>query len=406
MTLLRMQNRTPPIYCEESRDFQLFCRLYDTIVNGLLFDIDTITDLINTKDIRSSFLQLLQTKLGFFTPYSFNENTLRYVLSGFPHMVKYKGSLKSIEYAVNNFLKINNILSPVTVTYQKTPLLLQNGYTVPDHTIVVGISASLQEATILKEVFRYILPFGTGYYFYYYSTRSELTNILEADNAIILYVSDNINSVLRSGIPDDFETNPENYTDFMDAGFIKSEKSNNEIKGTNEMKRLIGGIDTINLITNTFGELGDLIFTSGTNNSFDAGNNLQFLGVHYGDDTLSQYITDNFSNTTLTSGRTIIVYNEKEYLYVSNDWQELKLLDNVKNFEDVESPTSYNIVYKDASTVYEDSNNPIDGANYDDPNKGYYIYNGSDWKPCTYPIYVIGQDATVYDAYDEPLEEE
>lgn len=386
MTLLRMQNRTPPIYCEESRDFQLFCRLYDTIVNGLLFDIDTITDLINTKDIRSSFLQLLQTKLGFFTPYSFNENTLRYVLSGFPHMVKYKGSLKSIEYAVNNFLKINNILSPVTVTYQKTPLLLQNGYTVPDHTIVVGISASLQEATILKEVFRYILPFGTGYYFYYYSTRSELTNILEADNAIILYVSDNINAILRSDTTDDF----------MDS-FKNS---------TNEKKRLIGGIDTINLITNTFGELGDLIFTSGTNNSFDAGNNLQFLGVHYGDDTLSQYITDNFSNTTLTSGRTIIVYNEKEYLYVSNDWQELKLLDNVKNFQDVESPTSYNIVYKDASTVYEDSNNPIDGANYDDPNKGYYIYNGSDWITCTYPIYVIGQDATVYDAYDEPLEEE
>ena len=386
MTLLRMQNRTPPIYCEESRDFQLFCRLYDTIINGLLFDIDTITDLIDTKDIRSSFLQLLQTKLGFFTPYSFNENTLRYVLSGFPHMVKYKGSLKSIEYAVNNFLKINNILSPVTVTYQKTPLLLQNGYTVPDHTIVVGISASLQEATILKEVFRYILPFGTGYYFYYYSTRSELTNILEADNAIILYVSDNINAVLRSDTEDDF----------MDS-FKNS---------TNEKKRLIGGIDTINLITNTFGELGDLIFTDGTNNSFDAGNNLQFLGVHYGDDTLSQYIIDNFSDTTLTPERTIIVYNEKEYLYISNDWQELKLLDNVKSFEDVESPTSYNIVYKDASTVYEDSNNPIDGANYDDPNKGYYIYNGSTWETCTYPVYVIGQDATVYDAYDEPLEEE
>ena len=67
MSLLRMQNRTPPIYCEESRDFQLLCRLYDTIVNGLLFDIETITDIINTKNIRSSFLQLLQTKLGFFT---------------------------------------------------------------------------------------------------------------------------------------------------------------------------------------------------------------------------------------------------------------------------------------------------------------------------------------------------
>ena len=94
-----------------------------------------------------------------------------------------------------------------------------------------------------------------------------------------------------------------------------------------------------------------MIFTDGTNNSFDAGNNLQFLGVHYSEDSLSSYISSNFSGVTLTSLRTIIVFNEKEYLYVSGNWQELKLLDNVKSFQDVESPTSYNIVYKDASTV-------------------------------------------------------
>lgn len=366
MTLLRMQNRTPPIYCEESRDFQLFCRLYDTIVNGLLFDIDTITDLINTKSIRSSFLQLLQTKLGFFTLYNFNENTLRYVLSGFPIMVKNKGSAKSIEYAVNTFLKINNILSPVTVTYQKTPLLLQNGYTIPDHTVVVGISASLQEAIILKEIFRYILPFGTGYYFYYYSTQSELSTFLEADNAIILYVSDNINAVLRS----------DTEGDFMDS-FKNS---------TNEKKRLIGAIDTVNLITNTFNELGDLIYTDGVNNSFDPGNNLQFLGVHYSEGSLSDYLSAHFDSNNFVNNRTIIVFNEKEYLYVSSDWQELKLLPNVRDIEDVENPASYNIVYKDASTVAD-----IDGAEYDDPNKGYYIYNGSTWDVCTYPIYVLGQ---------------
>lgn len=379
MTLLRMQNRTPPIYCEESRDFQLFCRLYDTIINGLLFDIDTITDIINTKDIRSSFLQLLQTKLGFFTIRTFDERTLRYVLSGFPTIVRYKGSVKSIEYAVNTFLKINNILSPVTVTYQKTPLLLNNGYTVPDHTIVVGISSSLQEAAILKEIFRYIIPFGTGYYFYYYSTQSELTTLLQADNAIILYVSDNINAVLRSAIPEDVEEHPENYIDFMDAGFVKS--------GTNEKKRLIGGIDTINLITNTFGELGDLIFTDGTNNSFDPGNNLQFLGVHYSDKTLSSYISEDLNNPTLTHLRTIIVFNEKEYLYVSNNWQELKLLPAVETLP-VSDNNAYDIRYKTTST------------------EGYYIYNGTSWSPCTYPIYVLGQYDMPYTPYEEPLEEE
>ena len=397
MTLLRMQNRTPPIYCEDSRDFQLFCRLYDTIVNGMLFDVDTITDIINTKSIRSSFLQLLQTKLGFFTLHSFDENTLRYVLSGFPLMVKNKGSVKSIEYAVNTFLKINNILSTVTVTYQKTPLLLNNGYTVPAHTIVVGISASLQEATILKEIFRYILPAGTGYYFYYYSTQSDLTTVLEADNAIILYVSDNINSILRSGIPDDFETHPENYTDFMDAGFVKN--------GTNEMKRLIGATDTINLITNYFGELGDKINTNDVNNSFSPGVDLLFLGVHYDEGTLSNYINEHFTDTEKVSGKTIIVYNEEEYLYINNAWQKINLIGTVKEYPS--SASAYDVVYKDASVYTTNSNGQII-LNQDDLTKGYYIYDGSSWSLCVYPIYVIGQpnDAITTSKYPHPLEED
>lgn len=383
MSLLRMQNRTPPVYCEESRDFQLLCRLYDTIVNGLLFDIETITDIINTKNIRSSFLQLLQTKLGFFTLHNFDENTLRYVLSGFPIMVKNKGSRIAIEYAVNTFLKINNILSPVTVTFQKTPLTLYNGYTVPDHTIVVGISASLQEATILEEIFRYILPAGIAYYFYYYSTTSELTKVLEDDNAIILYVSDNINSVLRS----------DDESDFMDS-FKDS---------TNEKKRLIGAIDTVNLITSTFGELGDKIYTDNENNSFAPGNDLLFLGVHYGSGTLDAYIAAHFSNTTKVSGKTIIVYNEKEYLYINNAWEYLELLPNVKTLPD--TGTAYNVVYKDASTYTVDSSGKY-VLNQDDPNKGYYIYNGSNWVTCTYPIYVLGQDATEHTPWEEPAEEE
>lgn len=365
MSLLRMQNRTPPIYCEESRDFQLLCRLYDTIVNGMLFDIETITDLINTKNIRSSFLQLLQTKLGFFTLHSFDENTLRYTLNGFPQMVKYKGSKKSIEYAVNTFLKINNILSPVTVTFQKEPLTLANGYTVPDHTIVVGISASLQESTILEEIFRYILPIGVAYYFYYYSTTSELTSMFEDDNAVILYISGNINSVLRT---------TEKTGDFMDAGFIE--------KGTNEQNRLIGAIDTVNLITNTFGELGDLIYTDGINNSFAPGNNLQFLGVHYGNgaQTLESYLTEHFSGLTPTNSRTIIVYNEKEYLYESNTWNYMKLLpaDTTLPTENVDP---YSVIYY----IVEDSEQE------DISNEKYYIYKNSNWVTCEYPIYVIDQ---------------
>ena len=40
--MLRLENNTPSIYCQKSRDFQLFCRLYDVVNNGVKFDIDSI----------------------------------------------------------------------------------------------------------------------------------------------------------------------------------------------------------------------------------------------------------------------------------------------------------------------------------------------------------------------------
>ena len=43
MAMIRLQNSTPSEYCAQSRDFQLLCKLYDTVFNSLQFNISTIT---------------------------------------------------------------------------------------------------------------------------------------------------------------------------------------------------------------------------------------------------------------------------------------------------------------------------------------------------------------------------
>ena len=359
MSFLRMQNRTPPIYCEESRDFQLFCRLYDAVTNNILFDTDTITNILDSRDIRDSFLSLLQTKLGFFTTKSFTDNILRYVLYGFPLMVKNKGSKQSIIYAVNTFLKINKIDSPVTVTYQKTPLELANGYTIPDHSIVVGIRDRLQESVILQEIFRYILPIGITYYFYYYQSFEDMVNLLVNYSAEIIYVSDNINSVLRTN------TNG----DFMDSFKDKSDEYN----------RLIGAVDTINLISSKeIAGLGDFIYTNSGNNLLSQGNDLLFLGVHYGDSSFSDFI-GGFPENKKVVGKTSVIYNESEYILTSsgeNGWKKLTILPSVD-----ELPQS--------------GNNPWDVRylNLSNGNlvPGYYYYASSQWNVLHFPIYMLTQ---------------
>ena len=113
--MIRLQDKTPEVYCSESRDFQLFCRLYDCVVNGIKFDIDTIPDILDAMTCRSSMLQLLQTKVGFFTNKQLTDDALRYVLTAFPMMVKNKGSLKAVQQAVNVFFKVNGIRSEVQI---------------------------------------------------------------------------------------------------------------------------------------------------------------------------------------------------------------------------------------------------------------------------------------------------
>ena len=53
MSIINVQEMTPQIYTEESRDFQLLSRLYDCVFNGMKFDTDSIVELIDTQQCRT-----------------------------------------------------------------------------------------------------------------------------------------------------------------------------------------------------------------------------------------------------------------------------------------------------------------------------------------------------------------
>ena len=77
--IFRLQDNTPEAYTEDSRDFQLMLRLYDCVNNGVKFYIDSIPDTVNTKKCNAALLDLLKTKLGFFSSIEFQERELRSV---------------------------------------------------------------------------------------------------------------------------------------------------------------------------------------------------------------------------------------------------------------------------------------------------------------------------------------
>lgn len=197
MNLFRLQNNTPPIYTDESRDFQLFCRLYDCINAGTKFDVDQVTGILNSFTIRNNLLPLLQTKLGFFTDKRVNDLALRYVLDAFPDMVRKKGSLLGIQQAVNTFLKIYGVRTEVIIFRYGDNDDIGIEVNADSHTIIVAMNTAVKDMTILEEMFKYIFPTGFGFQFYFYNNLEDITTILAHQHVEFLYISDNINSMVR-----------------------------------------------------------------------------------------------------------------------------------------------------------------------------------------------------------------
>ena len=333
MSMIRSQHSTPSEYTKQSRDFQLLCRLYDMVYNGLQYDISTIPSILDTSICRDTVLPLLQTKLGFFTNKETDSVSLRYFLDVFPLLVKNKGTAKAIQQAVITFLKINNIDSPVTIYYTVEEMVLANNYTIPDHTVLIGVNSSFLDSTLLEEVFKYILPAGIGYFFYFYSDITNLDKEILENKAVVLYTSHNINAQIRGN----------------DPSYSKDENN-----------RLINAVDTV-LLAN-----GDSLIPS-VNGTFDAGDTSLFIGQYEGEDTFNNFIS---SLSIVPIEGNIILYNDKEYLYDGSNWQLISFFGNVTAKSARINPDNYEIIYS-----IEDEK--------------YYIWDGTTWQENTLAIYVF-----------------
>lgn len=183
--MFRLQNNTPPVYIEQSRDFQLFCRLYDCVNNSVRFDINSIPTLLEPEKINDKLLSLLSTKQGFFTKQYLNSNELRQILSAFPYIIKYKGTEKGIQLAVNTILKIDGIEEIPSIVYLKD---LNDNLL---HSIKIYTEHKIKSTLALDELLKYVLPVGYTY---------ELAEYVEYDTRSVIHTFDTVNTLINPAI--------------------------------------------------------------------------------------------------------------------------------------------------------------------------------------------------------------
>lgn len=159
--MFRLQNHVPPIYVEQSRDFQLLCRLIDCSQGAIKYDIDSMVAILDASTIRDTLLQLLCTKVGFFPKRSIDADILKYIVAAFPYIMKYKGTKRGIEMAVWAIMKAEftggSQEPPLVTVYQSS-----NG-ACGSHTIVITTTLSDYSRQALEEVLYYIKPIGYDY---------------------------------------------------------------------------------------------------------------------------------------------------------------------------------------------------------------------------------------------------
>ena len=146
MAIFRLQENMPDVYVRKSRDFQLLCNSFDAVFNSVKNDIDSITNVVDTRLCSERLLPLLQTKLGFFTNKHLTATELRIVLQAFKYIVRDKGSRTGIREAIEVFLKVANASnkSRIQIVDNFVSIDGHTSETRPGNTYIVEVAIELK----------------------------------------------------------------------------------------------------------------------------------------------------------------------------------------------------------------------------------------------------------------------
>ena len=147
--MIKLQDLTPSIYYEQSRDFQFIGRLYDIVLNYIKTNADNLYTLPIGKNMDEKLLNLLAFTLGFQSKHHYNSKQLLAICSVLPLILKNKGSLNAILIAVNSILYAEGISQALDYEFK-------------NNNLVLYLSQDLSDLTLLKDIMIYILPAGIG----------------------------------------------------------------------------------------------------------------------------------------------------------------------------------------------------------------------------------------------------
>lgn len=179
--IFRLDDNVPRIYVNESRDFQMLCRLFTYGLNSSKYESETIHYLNSGMLTNDRLLGNLCEKTNFMDGESIKGDKLRYITENFGRLVRDKGAEIGILNSVYLYLTMYNLSTSVYMFIDKDNFIVR-----------IGIKSTVRDIDVLYTILKYIVPIGwiveiffyaelkvrQGYYY-----RDTIVNMIKRANA-------------------------------------------------------------------------------------------------------------------------------------------------------------------------------------------------------------------------------
>ena len=187
--MIKLQDLTPAVYYNQSRDFQFIGRLYDLVLNYSKTNAANLYNLPIGKNMDEQLLNLLALTLGFKPTKNYNSKQLRAICSVLPTILRHKGSIQALVLAINALLAAEGVSQPLDYTVN------------PKRGITLYVAQELDDLSLFTDLLDYLLPAGLSCNVVKESQaiHTAQTTLGVTDSVNIYYQNENIISKLAGG---------------------------------------------------------------------------------------------------------------------------------------------------------------------------------------------------------------
>jgi hypothetical protein len=160
--MIKVQRNVPDYYYDESRDFQLIGRIFESVLNHSKTATDIIVNTPLSQKYDVSLIDLVTLTIGFESKRKYDVPNLMALISSFKSILKIKGTKKSIEDCVRVLLKAQNINEDFQVVVD-TSTSEVGEETIYNRDVLIYIPKEVKDVALLEDMLDYVLPAGFNY---------------------------------------------------------------------------------------------------------------------------------------------------------------------------------------------------------------------------------------------------